>query len=158
MATTLQGFTRSDWVPRFMAFPWIWTAQAVLIVQGAYYTLTGLWPIVDIESFQSVTGPKTDLWMLRTLGLLLAIVGSVLLFSTRHGKPPLEIVVLALAMATALLLVDFIVVFSRTVPLRYLFDAVMQAGLIFWWTRAAKAPKVPAGLPPTPEPPTIMTP
>lgn len=160
MATTLQGANRSDWSPRFAAFPWIMSAQAVLIAQGAYYALVGLWPIVDINSFQSVTGPKTDLWMLRTLGLFLAIIGGALLFATRHGKPPLEIVVLAIAMASGLLLVDLVIVFSRIVPLRCLLDAVIQLGLILWWTRAAKASRAPVGIPPAPAPApaTIMTP
>jgi len=30
------------------------------LIQGVYYLLTGLWPLVSIETFQMVTGPKTD--------------------------------------------------------------------------------------------------
>lgn len=30
----------------------------VALIQGVFYLLTGLWPIIDIESFQLVTGPN----------------------------------------------------------------------------------------------------
>lgn len=30
-------------------------------VQGTFYLATGIWPLVHIESFVAVTGPKTDL-------------------------------------------------------------------------------------------------
>ena len=29
-------------------------------VQGAYFLVTGVWPLVSIRSFQAVTGKKTD--------------------------------------------------------------------------------------------------
>jgi hypothetical protein len=34
----------------------------VALVQGVYFLLTGVWPIVHLPSFLAVTGPKTDLW------------------------------------------------------------------------------------------------
>jgi len=30
------------------------------IAQGLYFLATGLWPLVDVGSFQAVTGPKTE--------------------------------------------------------------------------------------------------
>jgi hypothetical protein len=37
-----------------------------LWVQGIYYLLTGLWPLVSIGTFQMVTGEKTDVWLVHT--------------------------------------------------------------------------------------------
>ena len=34
----------------------------ILLIQGVYYALTGIWPVVHIGSFMKVTGPKRDLW------------------------------------------------------------------------------------------------
>jgi hypothetical protein len=48
------------------------------LAQGAYYLLTGVWPLVSIGSFQRVTGPKTDLWLVKTVGLLISVIGGVL--------------------------------------------------------------------------------
>src|SRR5438270_11614006 len=41
------------------------------LVQGVYYLLTGVWPLVSIDTFQMVTGPKTDLWLVQTVGALI---------------------------------------------------------------------------------------
>ncbi len=30
------------------------------IGQGVFYLATGIWPLVNIQSFEMVTGPKTD--------------------------------------------------------------------------------------------------
>ena len=32
----------------------------LLWIQGLYYLMTGVWPLVSIETFQTVTGRKTD--------------------------------------------------------------------------------------------------
>ena len=32
----------------------------VLRVQGSYYLVTGLWPLVHLASFEAITGPKVD--------------------------------------------------------------------------------------------------
>jgi cytochrome b subunit of formate dehydrogenase len=47
--------------------------------QGSYYVLTGLWPLLHRSSFLAVTGPKVDLWLVNTVGALLAVTGLVLL-------------------------------------------------------------------------------
>ena len=41
------------------------------------YLATGLWPLFNIESFQQVTGPKTDLWLVRTVGVLVDLIQSL---------------------------------------------------------------------------------
>ena len=46
--------------------------RRVAAVQGAYFVLTGIWPLFGINSFQAVTGAKTDLWLVYTVGCLVA--------------------------------------------------------------------------------------
>ena len=41
-------------------------AARLAIGQGAYYALTALWALVHVRSFQAITGPKTDLWLVKT--------------------------------------------------------------------------------------------
>jgi hypothetical protein len=31
--------------------------------QAMFYVITGLWPLVSLGSFERVTGPKTDDWL-----------------------------------------------------------------------------------------------
>lgn len=45
--------------------------RTVCWVQGAYYIVTGMWPLLHIDSFQVVTGPKDNLWLVKTVGLFL---------------------------------------------------------------------------------------
>jgi hypothetical protein len=43
-----------------------------------FYLVSGLWPLVHLQSFLTVTGPKTDLWLVKTLGVLISVIGAVL--------------------------------------------------------------------------------
>jgi hypothetical protein len=62
-------------------------ASAILWVQGLYFLITGVWPIVHIDSFLAVTGPKTDHlntelgdhWLVITVGALIAAIAASLL-------------------------------------------------------------------------------
>jgi hypothetical protein len=55
------------------------SGPALAGLQGAFYVATGVWPLIDIDSFQAVTGPKADLWLVYTVGGLIAAVGAVVL-------------------------------------------------------------------------------
>jgi hypothetical protein len=58
-------------------------SRSMIAAQGLYYILTGLWPVVSMQSFELVTGPKTDDWLVQTVGLLLAVIGMTLLARAR---------------------------------------------------------------------------
>jgi len=103
------------------------------VVQGGYYALTGLWPLFDIDSFQAVTGPKTDLWLVRTVGLLIVVIAGVMLLGARKEKPPVEVVVLAIAAAVGLAVTDVVIVSARAASWVYLLDAGAEIGLLAWW-------------------------
>lgn len=53
----------------------------VCLTQGIYFMLAGVWPLVNIHSFEVITGPKVDVWLVKTVGLLVAVIGAVLLLS-----------------------------------------------------------------------------
>jgi len=73
--------------------------------QAVYYLLTGVWSITNIMSFMAITGPKTDIWLVRMVGLL-SISISIQLFAQllKRTKPTL----LALLTASSFLTVDTI--------------------------------------------------
>jgi hypothetical protein len=35
------------------------SASALALIQGVFYAATGLWALVDLDSFMTVTGPQT---------------------------------------------------------------------------------------------------
>jgi hypothetical protein len=104
------------------------------VIQGLFYLATGIWPLLDIISFQVVTGPKTDLWLVRTVGVLVSVIGMVLLVAARHRRVSPEIVLLAVGSALGLAGIDLIYALSGRISAVYLADAVAEIGLaLLWW-------------------------
>lgn len=107
--------------------------RLIAITQGIYFLLTGIWPLVSIETFQKVTGPKRDLWLVKTVGLLIAVVGLSLLVAGWRGEIDLEVMLLAIGSAAALMSIDVIYVFRRTISPIYLMDALLELFIIGLW-------------------------
>jgi hypothetical protein len=113
--------------------------RLLLLLQGGYYLLTGVWPLVSIGSFQAVTGRKTDLWLVKTVGVLVGVIGVVLLASgLRRGRSEPEVVALACGSAAGLAAIDTIYAARRTISPIYLLDALAEMVLIaafahVWW-------------------------
>ncbi len=108
-------------------------ARLVARGQGAYYLLTGVWPLLHMRSFLAVTGPKRDLWLVRTVGALITVIGGTLLLGTRRGAPHGEVRSLAVGCAAALTAVDVTYVARGTIAPIYLLDAVAELLLIGAW-------------------------
>lgn len=117
----------------------------VAAVQGVFYLATGVWPLVHAESFLAVTGPKTDLWLVYTVGVLVAVVGAVLLRAASSGRTTPEVVLLAVGSALALAAIDAIFVSRGVIPPVYLADAAVEVLLVVWWGAAVS--RRPAGAP-----------
>jgi hypothetical protein len=61
--------------------------RTILTLQAIYYLFTGIWPLVHLASFEAVTGPKTDDWLVQTVGVLAAVIGAALFIGSRHDRP-----------------------------------------------------------------------
>jgi len=105
----------------------------VALIQGLFYLLTGLWPLVDIVSFQIVTGPKVDLWLVKTVGVLVTVIGAVLLSAWRSRRFSPEVVLLAVGSALGLAGIDLVYALSGTISAVYLADAVAEVALAALW-------------------------
>ena len=101
----------------------------VLLSQSVYYFLTGLWPLVDISSFMKVTGPKTDIWLVKMVGALTVAISIALFNSCRTGINASPI--LAHCAAIAYLTIDVYYYLNGTISFVYLFDAVIELLIIF---------------------------
>jgi hypothetical protein len=102
-------------------------------VQGAYFALTGLWPLVSIGTFMRVTGPKTDIWLVKTVGVIVLAIGGVLLVAGARGAVTLEIHLLAVASAAGLAGIDIYYAVKGTIARIYLADAAAQIALTALW-------------------------
>jgi hypothetical protein len=118
-------------------------ATVLLWVQGPYYLLTGVWPLVSIRTFQLVTGPKTDHqptgleadhWLVMTVGVLVTAIAVALLTAAWRRSTQLEIAVLAIGSALGLTAIDVIYVARQVIAPIYLVDAAVEIMLIAGWT------------------------
>lgn len=105
-------------------------------IQGLYYFVTGLWPIVYMPGFLAFTGPKVDLWLVQTLGWLLVVSGIVLMMAgVRRRQRCIEIASLAIGNAVVLGAADTFFALTGQIPGVYLLDAAAEAIFVVLWVR-----------------------
>lgn len=102
-------------------------------LQGIFYLVTGLWPLLHMPSFLAVTGPKVDLWLVKTVGVLIVVIGAVLLVGARRRAIGPEVTLLAMGSAASLAGVDLVYALSDRIWDVYLLDALAETGLIVLW-------------------------
>jgi hypothetical protein len=68
-------------------------------LQGAYYLLGGLWPLMHYRSFEDVTGPKPDRFVTEVASALYVAIGTSLLAAGQ--RPAKEVRLLAVLTAVA---------------------------------------------------------
>lgn len=107
--------------------------DTVALAQGSYFLITGVWPIFSIGTFMMISGPKTDLWLVKTVGAILSVIGAVLLTAALRSAVTTELALLATASAAALTAVDVIYVTKKVIAPVYLLDAAAEVALIVWW-------------------------
>jgi hypothetical protein len=105
----------------------------LLLSQGLYFVITGLWAIIDISSFMLVTGPKTDVWLVKTVSLLLTVMGIVFLIAAREKSISASVKALSVLAAAVLLFVDVFYYLKGVIRSVYLADAVIQLVCIMIW-------------------------
>src|SRR5579884_416636 len=95
--------------------------RALAIGQGVYFAATGVWPLVHMASFEAVTGPKVDTWLVRTVGVLVASVGATLISAGVHGA------------------IDAFYATRKRISKIYLAEAAVEAAVVMAWSAGAFA-------------------
>jgi hypothetical protein len=113
-----------------------WPASLPAIAQGLYYVITGVWPLLSMRSFEAVTGPKVDTWLVKTVGLLLTVIGLVEASAGVRRTLAPEVSLLGVGSAAALATVDIVYVRIGRISKVFLLDALAELLLIAAWTRA----------------------
>jgi hypothetical protein len=110
--------------------------------QGAALIGLGAWPIASMSTFERVTGPKHDDWLVRTVGGLCIAIGTGLVAGS--GRPT-SVRPLGVATAATFLATDVIGFRSGRLRPVYLLDAVAEGAIIAGWAAATipdAAPRV----------------
>jgi hypothetical protein len=111
------------------AAPLRWLAA----VQSTYFLFTGLWPLVHLRSFLAVTGPKDDIWLVETVGVLIAAIGAGLGMAALRGRVPAEVITIAVVSAIGLAIIDSIYVARERIDGIYLLDVAVEGALVAAW-------------------------
>ena len=98
----------------------------VVRVQGIFYVVTGAWPLLSLRTFELVTGPKVDDWLVQTVGVLAIVIGVALLVGARREQPSAETATLAVGAAAGFAAVDLVFVLGGRIPPVYLADAAVE--------------------------------
>lgn len=112
------------------------TRTLVARAHGAFNVVSGAWPLVHRRSFEAVTGPKEDYWLVSTVGGLVAVNGVVQLVSagTRDGRR--AALLLGAGTSAVLAAVDLVNVPRGRIRPVYLLDAVVEAAWLGAWCAA----------------------
>lgn len=110
------------------------TVRALAVGQGAWFLAAGIWPLLHEASFEAVTGPKRERWLVKTVGVLVAAVGATLLLSARQRSISPEARLLGASSAAGLAAIElwYAGVRRRIAPV-YLADAVAELVLLTGW-------------------------
>ncbi len=112
--------------------------RILLLVQGIYTLSTALWPLLHIESFMMVTGPKTDIWLVKTVAVVLIPIGLLFLINCYSSGPLLHVLVVAISNSSGLAGIDFYYTANGTISWVYAVDGVLQVIFIICWIYLAK--------------------
>jgi hypothetical protein len=114
------GDTGANWVNRM---------HHIVFIQSIYYLVTGIWPLVSMRTFEAVTGPKTDDWLVQTVGVLAAVIGVALFVGSRRPTPNRETLTLSVLSASGFIAVDVVFVALGTIHPIYLADVAVQVAI-----------------------------
>ena len=79
--------------------------RTILFSHATYIFITAAWPLIDIQSFMAVPGPKTDIWLVKTIGALLIPV-SICMLSYYNKAVDSTICILGIGTATAFICIE----------------------------------------------------
>lgn len=108
----------------------------VPLAQGMWFAASGLWPLVHARSFEAVSGPKTDLWLARVAGTVIAMIGATLLFARARRRVSAETAFLGIASALVLAVADVLIATAALGRDAYLADAVLELVFVAGWALA----------------------
>jgi hypothetical protein len=105
--------------------------RTVALAHGAFNVVTGAWPLLHLRSFEAVTGPKTDRWLVRKFAALVVANGVAQLTSDVASARRV-----GLGTAASLAGIDLAYAPRGTIGPAYLFDAAVELVWVAAWARA----------------------
>jgi hypothetical protein len=113
--------------------------ERVARLQGGFYVPSSLWPLLHMRSFEAITGPKVDRWLVKTVAGLLSVVGVAMLGAAEKDRVTPELEAVGAGSAAVLATIDLVYVARKRISPVYLLDAAAQLAIIALWLRACSS-------------------
>lgn len=126
-----QSETAVNFPPADEALNW----RKLAALQGTYYAATGIWSLLDMRSFQFVTGPKVDTWLVKTVGALVSASGAALAMASRERERSGAAMTLGVLSAVGLAAIDFTYVAKRRISPVYALDGAVEVAIAALWLK-----------------------
>ena len=107
--------------------------RILLGVQIIYTFITAVWSLVDIESFMLVTGYKTDIWLVKTVGAILVSISLCMATHLFIRTDHLPVVILAIFSSIGFICIDFYYALNDIISNVYLADGFAQILFLLGW-------------------------
>ncbi|HEX3006523.1 MAG TPA: hypothetical protein VHO90_02795 [Bacteroidales bacterium] len=80
-----------------------------------------------------ITGPKTDIWLVKMVGALTIVVSLLLLLTAKKKRVTIESLVIIFGSSIAYFIIDVVYFLERKISYVYLGDAGLQVIFIILW-------------------------
>lgn len=110
--------------------------RILIVVHGAYLLIGGLWPLVHMPSFEAVTGPKAEHWLVRSVAGMLVVIAVVLLVQLRKHRVEASAVVVAMGASLTLGVVGIITAAQGVIDPIYICDGTLHLLFVALWCGA----------------------
>jgi hypothetical protein len=107
--------------------------RIILGIQSIYYLLTAAWGLLDIQSFMEATGPKTDVWLVKTVSLLLLAISFSFIANLFIKTNPFPVAILSIACCISLAAIDFYYSSKKIISFIYSIDGIVEIILLAFW-------------------------
>ncbi len=101
--------------------------RAALGLQGVFYTFTGLWGIVDLNSFVAFSRNPADPFKTQANAVLFFFLGLFFLVEIKNTQPRSNVVFLAAAIAAGLAAVDLVYLLQGGTSYMFWFDFLVES-------------------------------
>ena len=105
---------------------------------GVFNVVTGVWPLLHMRSFEAVSGPKAERWLVRTVAGLMAVNGMVQLTSDEQALGASRR--LGIGAALWLAAIDLRYASTGRISKVYLLDAAVELAWVAAWTATLRRP------------------
>ena len=104
--------------------------RTIWFIQCVYYIATAVPAIVSRRFFESMTGPKGDYWLVHMVALLIIVIGAAIGIAAWRRSFTIEMLVLSIAGAVSLALIDIVYALRGRISRVYLWDALVEIVVI----------------------------